>query len=179
MIFSAYTDEQIKFILEKKQKKNIRWSEVVSEYNQKFNDKKSIDAIRKTYERYKDIDFSKDKFITNLKDVFRTKKINSKTSNENKELLHFLTENDIIKETIQDIIKNTKFKIFSAPKITNKKTIDRTIIAHLSDVHYGAIIKKKHNGDINEYNETIAARRTAYFFWQIAEYAKNNIKIQI
>lgn len=49
-----------------------------------------------------------------------------------------------------------------------KKT--RTILAHLSDTHYGANIDSSEVGQVNHYNWEIAARRTALFVDQIVNY---------
>ncbi len=50
----------------------------------------------------------------------------------------------------------------------NKMT--RTIVADLSDTHYGANISKGEMHGVNEFNWLVASRRTAYYFEQIALY---------
>lgn len=46
----------------------------------------------------------------------------------------------------------------------------RTIVAALSDTHYGCNISKREMHGLNEFNWTIAARRTALFMEQIVEF---------
>lgn len=174
-MFPSYTDAQIQFILDDRSEITLSWEEITGRFNSKFKTNKSKNAIQKAFERYKNINLAEDNYLNNIKKIYTTQRSNSQIAKENKVLLEQLTNSDEIKKSIQEIIKHTKFKIYPIPKIKSKKIIDRTIIAHLSDTHYGAVIHKKHNGGINKYNGEIAARRTAYFFWQIAEYAKKDL----
>ena len=175
-MISDYTDSQIQFIIDCKKENGFQWQETTDKFNKKFGCNKSKNAIMKTYDRYQNINFAEDSYLDNAKKTYSMRKMNSYISRENKTLLQHLTNADEIKTSINEIIKNTKFKLYPVPKTKITKTTSRTIIAHLSDTHYGSIVKKNHNGGINEYDNTIAARRTAYFFWQIAEYAKPNIE---
>lgn len=52
----------------------------------------------------------------------------------------------------------------------NKGKKKRTILAHLSDTHYGANINASELGGVNRYDWTVAARRTALFVDQIVNY---------
>jgi mannitol/fructose-specific phosphotransferase system IIA component (Ntr-type) len=72
-----YSDEQIQFIIKNRNINKLSWSEITERFNKKFNENKNIDAMRKTFERYQNIDFSKDTFINNAKKTFITKKNNS------------------------------------------------------------------------------------------------------
>lgn len=55
-------------------------------------------------------------------------------------------------------------------KKSSSKKCSRTIVAHLSDTHYGANIDQKEMGGLNSFNWEVAARRTALFAEQIAQY---------
>ena len=78
---------------------------------------------------------------------------------------------EIVRATIQEAIKGLKVHICNIPKRKAPvKTHTRTIVAQLSDTHYGANIKKSEMHGINQYNWTIAARRTAYYIQQIIQY---------
>jgi len=60
-------------------------------------------------------------------------------------------------------------------KPRNKKSkFKRTIIAALSDTHYGTNISKEEMHGLNEFNWTIAARRTAFFMDQIVQYKEQH-----
>jgi predicted phosphodiesterase len=73
---------------------------------------------------------------------------------------------------LSDILQKNPIKMHPATKSTKASKSSnkaRTIVAHLSDTHYGANILKNEVG-INEFNWTIAARRTALFMDQIVKY---------
>jgi predicted phosphodiesterase len=79
-----------------------------------------------------------------------------------------------VSRDIQNAIKNTKFHIHKpvaqAPKSSSKKS--RTILAHLSDSHFGANIDGPEMGGVNTFNWLIASRRLAAFAQQIANYKR-------
>lgn len=73
---------------------------------------------------------------------------------------------------LKEIVGDINFKVHKPLKKSAKsaKKAERTIIAHLSDTHYGCNIDKSEMGGLNEYNWNIASRRTALFFKQIVDY---------
>lgn len=74
-------------------------------------------------------------------------------------------------ESIKELLKDNPLKAHPPLKEKHKQTKSkRTLIAALSDTHYGANISKEEMHGINEYNWTIAARRTAMYMEQIAHY---------
>jgi predicted phosphodiesterase len=78
---------------------------------------------------------------------------------------------------LDSILKKHPPKIYQPPKPTKaKKIASRTIVAHLSDLHYGANISKAEMGGVNEYNWVIAARRTAFFIDQVVKYKSDHRK---
>jgi predicted phosphodiesterase len=79
---------------------------------------------------------------------------------------------DEFNKSISDLIKTANFKLHPAIKVkkSNKKKKSRTIVAHVSDTHFGANIQKSEMGNVNQFNWTIAARRMALFAKQIVEY---------
>lgn len=79
---------------------------------------------------------------------------------------------DELAENLKEIVKTIDFKVHKplAKSSKSAKKAERTIIAHLSDTHYGCNIDKSEMGGVNEYNWQIAARRTALFFDQIVKY---------
>ena len=56
------------------------------------------------------------------------------------------------------------------PKASAKKKTVRTLVAKLSDTHYGCNINNEEMRGVNEYNWLAASRRTALFCKQIVEY---------
>lgn len=51
-----------------------------------------------------------------------------------------------------------------------KKTSERTVVACISDTHFGANVSKEEMHGLNEFNWTIAARRLACFVEQVGSY---------
>lgn len=79
---------------------------------------------------------------------------------------------DEILETLADGLAKNPIHMHPPVKIkeTKSKPKQRTILAHMSDTHFGANISRKEVGGANEFNWTIASRRTALFVDQIVNY---------
>jgi len=73
----------------------------------------------------------------------------------------------------KEVMENNPIKLHSPTKPikkTNDTKISRAIVAHFSDTHFGCNIDKGELAGINEFNWTIAARRTAFFMDQVVTY---------
>jgi len=172
LLGSHYTDEQITFIGELRNKGKT-WNEVAQHFNKKYKQLgiKTCDALRNAYKKYSNIDFSDDSFIQNAKTTFLTKKRNSRLVKENKKILEHIITLDDIRETFDIILDKIEFKLHSPVKFPkSSKPIERTLVAHLSDTHYGNNVSSGELGGLNSYNNVIAARRTALFFQNIANF---------
>lgn len=79
---------------------------------------------------------------------------------------------DELTTNLKEIVSKIDFKLHKPLPVAAKSTkkAERTIIAHLSDTHYGCNIDPSEMGGLNEFNWQIAARRTALFFQQIVNY---------
>jgi predicted phosphodiesterase len=78
-----------------------------------------------------------------------------------------------IQDTIREVLVKTPLKLHAPlkqAKATKNKAASRTLVAHLSDTHYGANIAGAEVSNLNEFSWEIAARRTALFMEQIANY---------
>lgn len=75
-------------------------------------------------------------------------------------------------ESFQKVVASIDFNLHKPVKNLKvlKKAGSRTIVAHLSDTHYGCNIDPKEMGGLNTYDWTIAARRSALFAEQIMNY---------
>lgn len=79
--------------------------------------------------------------------------------------------NEQTTKAIEDIVGNAGLNIHKPVKSKPKKNkYSRTLVAHLSDTHYGCNIDKQEVGGVNSFNWQTAARRTALFADQIASY---------
>lgn len=74
---------------------------------------------------------------------------------------------DVLRETL----KVSEFKVHKSKqtKVSNKNK-SRTIVAHVSDTHFGANISASEMSGVNEFNWTVACRRMAFFAEQIVQY---------
>jgi len=173
----SYTDEQVDFIIDEKLKHESDWPSITKVFNEKFKTKKTSDSIRKTYDRYKNIPYTQTHSLDNLKTTHRVKIKNAKLAKDNKLLLNESVFSEDLKVELENVIPHVDFKLHKPLKLKKKTTKSkRTLVGHLSDMHYGCNISIKELGGINEYNNTVAARRTAFFFKQLCDYKPQHRK---
>jgi len=114
--------------------------------------------------------------------------------------LHFPVEREVERETLSRIVKGQRSKLEAKygkeilikedflstfkqimkdnPIVLHKpikeskakKNLQRSVVVHFSDTHYGCNIAKNEMNGLNEYNWTIAARRTAFVIDQAVKY---------
>lgn len=134
---SSYTDEEIKFIIEARRKETT-WEEITKKFNKKFSDSKTPNAIRKTYNRFEDFDFSQDELVTNIRKTFNAVRGKSLVAKENKALLEFIEGRENLLNDIKELMKGTKFtkpKIIKVKKDRKKRNMTMEVM--LTDLHYG------------------------------------------
>jgi hypothetical protein len=74
-------------------------------------------------------------------------------------------------DVFKDVLPQAGLKVHAPVKAVKKKSVKkRTIVAHVSDTHFGANIQKTEMSDINSFNWEIAARRMGLFADQIVNY---------
>jgi len=85
--------------------------------------------------------------------------------------LDFYVKEEFILE-LQEILKDSPIKVHKAIKAPkkSKKPSARTLVANISDTHFGCNIEKQEMGNLNEFNWEVAARRLALLVKQIADY---------
>lgn len=172
---NEYSDKQVYFIIETRNN-GKQWEEVAEAYSKEFSSKKSAEAMRKTYNKYKDLTLTNDAYVENMKDTYKAQRNSSLLAKDNRALLTYTTEADAKKELIDMMLKKIKFTTHK-PVLTKKKPkkIDRVLLAHLSDLHYGTKVNAGELGGLNTFSPKIAARRTAYFFKQLVEYSYDHL----
>ena len=174
MTFS-YTDEQVKWLIANVPDNVgangvIMWEDIVPYFNDEFEENKSAEALRKTYQRYKDLDFSEDSMLYAGKAVRSARTRSSRVAKENRTILDNMNTIDEIEDRLKAVVSDIRYRFYKPPVLLTKKVnIKRAVVAHYSDAHLGANIDKKEL-IINEYNSSIAARRTALYFKQLGEY---------
>lgn len=137
---AVFTDSQLAEIVLLRGK-GIEWLEITDKINKKFNANKHHEAVRRAYRTYKNF-FEGDSAtvkVTHLKEIQRTKKQNSRTARDNRDILDYLNAKDVIlgeiKELVADLRKAPAVKI---PKFKiDKHKKNMTLELMLSDLHYG------------------------------------------
>ena len=172
MIKSSYTDEQIKFILQKNLEGKTH-KEIAELFLDKYGEKKSPDAIRKTVARYDGYDLSDDAMVANIRAGHNARKQRSKVQKENKLLLDKLDQLEQLPKKLEEVLKASPIKIHKPVKQKTKKRKsfkERVVVMHLSDTHFQAMIDEEEMGGINKYTNIEEARRLAFFTREVANY---------
>ena len=172
-----YQDNHLKFLQElydKYRDGDKPWVKIADEFNKKFKPpkNKTPENLRATYTYYQGIDLSDgDAFINKIRQNHNTNRKANRIAKENRSILDYLDKIEEVETRLQELIKSIDFKLHPPVKHKKKSTpAPRTLIAHMSDTHYGTNIDKGELAGLNEYNNTIAARRTAYFMKQVGDY---------
>lgn len=119
----------------------LQWTEVAEEFNEKFNDTKSAEAVRLLYNRYADfyeVDDEKVR-VKSLQTIKRTRDSSALNARENRAILNVLNEQEDIVDQIKTVVANLKdfkFKPQTPAKAKGGKT-KMVMEAMISDTHYG------------------------------------------
>lgn len=150
---------------------DLTWQEIADEFESFFGEKKTANAIKKTYRRYQHVeDLNDDLLLKNLQTTLTAKKRAAKLNKENTVILESeLFKKDFFTE-LSAINSKSKINLTKPAKLQKKTKTPRTIVAHISDTHLGVKINKSEMGGINEFDPNIAARRFAFFFKTLAQY---------
>lgn len=72
----------------------------------------------------------------------------------------------------KDVMKNTEIKLHKTTKPVKKTNtkIERSLVVHFSDTHFGCNVDSGELNNLNEFNWTIAARRSAFLIDQVVTY---------
>jgi len=172
---SDWTDEIIYRLLELR-KENCPYSEISEILEEEFGIKKTSETLRKAHTRYRDIGHNSDDYITNLKTKRSAQKTSSRNAKEVRTVLDHLAAQDAFLDQFKDVLSTTKFKIHPVVKKKTKKKAKRTIVAHISDTHFGANIDGEEMGGLNKYSNIEEARRLAFYTREVAGYKMEHRK---
>lgn len=166
-----YTDKEVLFIKTHKNK-DSSWEQITQLFNSYFGGESTAEALRKAYARYgHEVGDGTTCLIDNIKAKHRATKAKAQAQKENKLLIEDLISFDEFKDEIKAFNKQVPIKLHKPIKAAKKKgKTKRTVIAHVSDTHIGVVINREEMGNLNEFNPTIASRRFAAYFQQVAEY---------
>lgn len=171
-----YTDEQIQYIKELRDKENLSWEDVLFKFIERYPEypRNNSDALRSRYKAYSGVtEFTTDSTeVIDLvrRDSFVNRKA-TRLARTNRTLNNIVADLEDMKQVFEEFIKNSKFTYHRPlPKQKSKTKQNRTILAHISDTHFGAIVDKDELGQTNEYNYKIACRRIAHYCKNLASY---------
>ncbi len=131
----------------------------------------TMKSVETAVSRYRNILFSDEAYGKNLLEKRSVIKKNLKLNKENNVILDKIVAENKFADRLEDVFKAITFKTHKATKKKkSKKKINRTIVAHISDTHFGADIQGDEMGGINQYGTTEEARRLAFFVREVANY---------
>jgi len=171
----SYTDEQIKFIKDLVTE-GLDWQDITDAFNGMFDTKKTLKALQNKYYTVQDYDLSDDEMLLNIRAAHSAKKASSRVRKENRLVLDALQEREEFLDELLSINSIIPIKMHPKVKIKRRGTPSRSVVAHISDTHIGVNINEEEMGGTNKFNSTIAARRFAMFFFEIANYKLDHRK---
>lgn len=154
-----FTEQEIAFIIQKKETTDLTWVEITGKYNKKFHTNRDFECIKKCYQRYQNYFKENDNHIRTLKSIHRTKKSNSYTGKENRTILQHWNNRDDLLETIENTIKSIKLQKLKIPKISKikpkkGKIKDKMTLELLfSDMHLGKQVQDEEGNVIIDLKE--------------------------
>lgn len=136
----SYTDRQIKLIKDLRNS-GLEWEEVADKFNDEFYDdfeRKSANAMRKTYDRYRHDDIEDDTIIKNLKTSRVYARSNAKLKKENNKILDNLITIDGFLKELKTLLNESEIKKYKIPKVSKSKVKRKAVVeAVISDLHVG------------------------------------------
>jgi hypothetical protein len=138
-----FTDVEIAFIASLKEEAALDWATITEKFNQKFRKDKSLDAVKKGYQRNRDRLSDPNNYVKLLKDTARTRKANSFNAKDLKTVLEDWNNRDDLIDAIKGAAKEL-CKINVKPVKLPTPGKDRkgmTLELLISDVHVGKLTK--------------------------------------
>jgi len=151
---SFYTEGQIADIIGMRLK-GLTFEKIAAEYNKKYNEQKSWDALRKAYSTHKNFFGANKTEVTSkaLLESARLSKTNALVSKQKKALLESLDTADQLLSALKGVIEEAALNKIAVPKVTlSADKPDMTMELMLSDIHYG---KKTEQFDLTVCRERI------------------------
>jgi hypothetical protein len=138
-----FTDVEIAFIASLKEEAALDWATIAEKFNKKFRKDKSLDSVKKGYQRNRDRLSNPNNYVKLLKDTARTRKANSFNSTDLKTILEEWNNREDILDAIQGAAKGL-LKVFAKPlnlPKPGKSAKGMTLELLISDVHVGKLTK--------------------------------------
>lgn len=134
-----FTDTELAFIASLKEETSLEWSDISEKFNKKFGKDKSLDAVKKGYQRNRDRLQNPNNVLKLLRDTARTRKNSGLNAKENKFILDLYENRDDLLDAVRGAVKDlNKFSVkpMKLPK-PGKGKKGMTLELLISDVHVG------------------------------------------
>jgi hypothetical protein len=134
-----FTDVEIAFIASLKEEAALEWADITEKFNKKFRKDKSLDSVKKAYQRNRDRLSDPNNYVKLLKDTARTRKANAINGKDLKTVIDEWNNRDDILDAVKGAIKQLNkvtVKPISLPK-PGKHSKGMTLELLISDVHVG------------------------------------------
>jgi hypothetical protein len=138
-----FTDVEIAFIASLKEEAALEWADITEKFNKKFHKDKSLDSVKKAYQRNRDRLLDPNNYVKLLKDTARTRKANSHNAKDLKTVIQEWEKREDILDAVQAAVKNinkASVKPIKFPK-PGKDKKGMTLELLISDVHFGKLTK--------------------------------------
>lgn len=119
----------------------LLFHEIAEKINKKYKKEYTPDSIQKAHRRYGNVFETNEEIqaIDTLKTIARTKRANSRTAKENREILDFLNFQDDLLEKIQTMVKKIKLgePRIQKRRVSTKKKMTKELM--VCDIHVGKL----------------------------------------
>lgn len=158
---AAWSEVEIRFVQELHEKGKSR-HDIADMYKEEFGLKRTPNSIKHCIETYQDYNLSEEVHIDSLKRLHSVRKAKSKVAKHNKVILEAMEDQESFLDAFKAVLETSEFKIHPVVKKVTKRASKRTIVAHISDTHFGAEIDSEEMGGLNVYTNIEEARRLAF-----------------
>lgn len=143
MPVDKFTDAELAFITNLKEETPLEWSEITEKFNKKFHKDKSLDAVKKGYQRNAERLSNPNTGVKLMRDTARNRKNAAANAKDNKVILDLFDKREDLMDAIKGAVASlNKFsaKPIALPK-PGKNKQGMTLELLISDVHVGKLTK--------------------------------------
>lgn len=136
-----FTDAELAFITNLKEETPLEWSEITEKFNKKFHKEKTLDAVKKGYQRNAERLSNPNTGVKLMRDTARTRKNAAINAKDNKTILDLWDKREDLLDAVKGAVKNlNKFSVekLKLPKPSKNKQ-GMTLELLISDVHVGKL----------------------------------------
>ena len=138
-----FSDAELIFITNLKEESPLNWAEITEKFNKKFSKDKSLDAVKKGYQRNAERLANPNTSVKLMRDTLRTRKNASINAKDNRIILELWEQREDFMDAVKGAVKDlNKFsaKPISLPR-PGKGKQGMTLELLISDVHVGKLTK--------------------------------------